>query len=59
MNDVGYFGQGTVGHAIGGVKVRIVDEGEGGKYADVAPGQSGELWIAGPTVFDQCVAPRP
>jgi acyl-CoA synthetase (AMP-forming)/AMP-acid ligase II len=45
--------QGTVGHAIGGVRVRIVEEGGRGGYTDVAQGQSGELWIAGPTVFDQ------
>lgn len=38
---------GTCGPPLPGMEIRIVDEG--GK--DVAPGEPGEIWIRGPTVF--------
>jgi acyl-CoA synthetase (AMP-forming)/AMP-acid ligase II len=37
----------SVGTAIPGVEMRIVDAGE----ADVAPGEAGELWVRGPNVM--------
>ncbi len=38
---------GTCGPALPGMQIRIVDEAG----RDVAPGQQGEIWIKGPTVF--------
>lgn len=35
--------------------MRIVEETANGKFVDVKPGHSGELWIAGPTVFQEYV----
>ena len=47
--------QGTIGLPVPGVRVRRVEETEGGRFVDAPPGKSGELWVAGPTVFEWCV----
>eukprot|EP00123_Amoebidium_parasiticum_P009623 comp19602_c1_seq1/m.23079 comp19602_c1_seq1/g.23079 ORF comp19602_c1_seq1/g.23079 comp19602_c1_seq1/m.23079 type:complete len:573 (-) comp19602_c1_seq1:167-1885(-) len=41
---------GAVGFPLPGVETRIVRE-EGRNYVDVKAGESGELWVKGPTVF--------